>query len=294
MARHSGIRYGGAIGGSMRLRVLIVLLVIFAGPAADASADVEEFSTRGQVEFTTSWGWEVSKWKTSRPTLPLPASLKPPNCPASIVIYIHGFQNTAAAATSNFNTAATSLANAGYAGTVYGFSWDSDAGKLGFDHARMSADLNGKVLAQVLKDIKQCCPTTKINILTHSLGARVALAALECGGCAHSVQMLGPAVDNEVLEEDEEFGDPAIGSNAGTLMVWYNDEDDVLGTWYPPEEGDSALGSAGSEHGGGCLPGNVFQLNAEPKLKKTDSEDNHSGYILSAALMDCVVKWLKS
>lgn len=282
------------LGVSMRLFLLALLIVVLAGPARTAYAAVEEFSTRGAVEFgATATGADTARWKGAVPTLPLPASLKPPNCPESIVIYIHGFQNTAGAATGNFNTAATRLADAGYTGTVYGFSWDSNPGVNKFDTARISADLNGKVLAQLLLDIKRSCPDTKVNVLTHSLGARVALKALKCGGCAHSVQMLAPAVNNEVLEAGQEFGDSTIGTRGGTVVVWHNDEDDVLEYTYRPEEGSKALGEEGSENGGGCLPANVFQLDTEPKLRKTGSEDNHSGYIHNLEVMKCVLKYLQ-
>lgn len=299
----------------MRTRRVLAVLLLGLCPASGALAgpapSVEEFSTRGQVELINGWfSRDDAQWASGVPTLALPASLTPPNCPPSIVIYVHGFENSAADATANFTQAAAALKAAGYTGTVYGYSWDSNPGAFSFDVARKSADLNGKVLAQLLLDIKRSCPDTKINVLTHSLGARVALRALRCGGCAHSVQMLAPAVDNEVLEAGEEFGAPAIGRRAGTLKVWFNDEDDVLGVTYPLEESDSALGSAGSEHGAGCLPANVFQCDAQPKMEASalaggktpnpapkpgihDAEDDHSGYIWCDKLMACVKKGLK-
>ena len=276
----------------------------------DHAFAVEEFSTRGEVEYIDRWySWDDAKWRVAQPTLPLPASLKPPNCPQSIVIYIHGFQNDAESATSNFNQAESMLRAGGFAGPVYGFSWDSDPGVTKFDIARESANINGKVLAQLLRDIKKSCPGIRVNIITHSLGARVALQAMKCGGCADTVQMMAPAVDNEVLETDEEFGSARVAVRSGRLKVWYNDEDDILGATYPIEEGDSALGSGGSEHGAGCLRVSAAQCDAEPKLKQgagpngksrnpgapgTDAEDDHSGYLFSTPLMRCLIGRLRT
>ncbi len=289
----------------MLIRAVLLSVALCCLFPADAFA-VEEFSTRGQVRFISGWfTWDDAKWDTAQPTLALPASLMPPNCPTSIVIYIHGFQNDAEGATSNFNQAESILRAGGFAGPVYGFSWDSDPGVTKFDIARESANLNGKVLAQLTNDIKRSCPGIRVNIITHSLGARVALQAMKCGGCADTVQMLAPAVDNEVLEADEEFGSSTVSVRAGRLKVWYNDDDDILGGTYGIEEGDSALGSGGSEHGARCLRVSAAQCDAEPKLKAgagpngksrnpdatgTDAEDDHSGYIWSMTLMRCLIR----
>ena len=290
--------------------LLSLLAVLFlAVLVAPVAWGYEVISTRGNIEDLGGiFEADGAEWKDGEPVPALPPSVANDPCPASIVIYVHGFQNTEDDANSNFMQAETALMAQGYEGTVIGFSWDSDVGSLDFDTAREAANLNGKVLAGVIKRMKQRCPDMKINLMSHSLGARVILTALECGGCADTVQLIAPAVDNEVLQEDEEFGADEITENAGDdLKIWYNDEDDILGGTYPLEEGDSALGSAGTEDAD-CLPDGASQCNAEPKMKKsainggkspnpdspnTDAEDDHSGYLYCSELMKCIAKRLK-
>ncbi len=290
------------------------VLVLASLPSAAFDVDTQILSTRDKVDFGFGTAFEDPEWKGgSAPDPALPSALMP--CPASIVIYIHGFKNTVASANEGFAQAEAALKGQGYGGVVIGFSWDSNptntVGVPDFDAARESANLNGKVLAKKLLEIKKKCPDTKVNILTHSLGARVALQAMKCGGCCHSLQMLAPAVDNEVMETGEEFGGAHVSDNAGdNIKVWYNDEDDVNGFYYPLGDGDSALGSAGPEHPG-CVPVGVGSCDSEKKLKDSAkangrtpnefsdadkglaAEDDHSAYLWAKKLMACVKNKLK-
>lgn len=287
------------------LQIALALLLLNGIGLHEAYAAPEEFSTRGQISFPFIRGTGTTQWVGAEPTLPVPASLQGANCPSSIVIYIHGFQNDAAGATKNFAQVETMLAQVGYPGRVYGFSWDSNPGVTQFPDAERSANLNGKVLAKLLKAIKASCPGIQINIITHSLGARVALSALKCGGCVASTHLIAAAVKNEVLEPGQEFGGGSMATNAGLMIAWHNDEDDVLGSIFP-----YALGSGGSENGMLCLPRGVYQLNATPKLIagakpggftpnpdiggiSQDAEDDHSGYIWSVPLFRCIRKFLR-
>ncbi len=290
----------------MRALQIVLALVLLNGVGLrEVQAAPEEFSTRGQISFPAVRGFGTTKWVGAEPTLPVPASLQGANCPPSIVIYIHGFQNDAAGATMNFAQVETMLGRVGYPGPVYGFSWDSNPGVTQFPDAERSANMNGKVLAKLLKAIKASCPGIKIHIITHSLGARVALNALKCGGCTDSTHLIAAAVKNEVLEPGQEFGGSNMATNAGLMIAWHNDEDDILGGTFP-----GALGSGGSENGMLCLPRGVYQQNCTPKLiagarpggfspnpniggVSQDAEDDHSGYIWSLPLFKCIRLYLR-
>jgi esterase/lipase superfamily enzyme len=273
----------------------MLLLAIGGAPSARAfDPDTQVISTRGTVGTDTIFA-ENAYWKAKGnkpPVPPLPGVLNP--CPKSMVLYVHGFGNSPADAQGNFAQAESALQAQGYTGPVVGFSWDSDTGVTGFDEARESANLNGVVLADVQRRIKQQCPGIKINCMSHSLGARVILRSLKVGGCCATTNLLAPAVDNEVLEDREEFGGSEITNRTGKILkVWYNHEDNILSSAYVFAESDSALGNAGPEHPE-CVSTAASWCSATPKMEKSGvDQDNHSGYLGSKELMKCVVKFLR-
>ena len=199
---------------------------------------------------------------------------------------------------------------------------------------RLTLQRRALALMALLATYKATCPGMKINVVTHSLGARVLLSALKCGGCCTNALMIQPAVDNECLEPGEEFGDEpgnpgppggTPGQCSGVMKVYYNDNDDVLGGAYVLSEWNSALGSGGCESGVEAVPNeNVCQRNIEPKLKadgvptpvavsagtgapgvvvmvprsandpSLDPEDDHSGHYKSPSTMACVANDLNN
>lgn len=214
------------------------------------------------------------------------------DCPENLVLFVHGFENSEEDAEESTAALAGGLASAGYTGTVVGYSWDSDPGLLNFDAARDSADLNGKTFAKVIKEIKNVCPTTKINVITHSLGARVALVALECGACACSVQLVAPAVDNSALTTGcgwgGEFGSDPL-SNATDFKVWINPSDSALGNYYA-EEGDGALGKTGIDIGG--TPDGYQECKYRRKMGKKKTAHAATTLFGNTKLMKCLAKSL--
>jgi esterase/lipase superfamily enzyme len=61
------------------------------------------------------------------------------------------------------------------------FSWESDTGFTAarWDVAVSRADANGLILASSLLSFKNACPDDRVRIISHSLGARVVLSALD-------------------------------------------------------------------------------------------------------------------
>ncbi|MGB0958813.1 MAG: alpha/beta hydrolase [Halocynthiibacter sp.] len=97
-------------------------------------------------------------------------------------------------------------------GLAIGFAWD---GEHNLWSAYQNAKLAGGCLAQLIKNIHQIAPKREINVITHSLGARVFLSALydlPAGIKIRSV-LLAPAETRE--EADRAMQSPA----AKTLQV---------------------------------------------------------------------------
>lgn len=121
-----------------------------------------------------------------------------------------GFEN----ALEIFDRADKSLKEENYPFDVVGFSWDSDTISLAnaWNIAKLIAKDNGPKLGQAILDIKKNCEQTNIRLIAHSLGARVALSALDYLNKNQdwnnnnfritTVHLMGAAVDNEEVSKD--------------------------------------------------------------------------------------------
>ena len=108
-----------------------------------------------------------------------------------------------------------------------------------------------------------------IDIMSHSLGARVVLKALKRTERVPLVRhyfCMAPAVDNEVFERDEEFN--AALARAAGIHVFHSNRDDVLGWLYRVAELDCALGLSGPEDRAWIQrhARNVFVVNCKKRI----------------------------
>jgi hypothetical protein len=158
-------------------------------------------------------------------------------------------------------------------------------------------------LAQFLLDFKNKCPNTDIQLIAHSLGARVALSSLDIlhnhpewndkNFTVESVHLLAAAVDNEEIFKNpfdiikdltneynmnvtelkypppnklkSSFGQ-AIEDEVKQFYNLYSPKDDSLEWFYPLNEKDSALGLTGAEFGI-SLPSNYNQTDVQKEIK---------------------------
>ena len=94
----------------------------------------------------------------------------------TVVIFVHGWEESEDNVKERLNRVKLSLENNSYIHPLIGFSWPSDTQ---WDSARSTATENGPKLANLISNIKNECPGTDIRLLAHSLGARVVLSNLE-------------------------------------------------------------------------------------------------------------------
>jgi Alpha/beta hydrolase of unknown function (DUF900) len=203
------------------------------------------------------------------------------SCPKEAAIYVHGvwtgigsFSANLESETGIFDRARMSLAANNYSIPVIGFSWDSNttitANGVGWSIAKKIAQDNGPKLAHFLFDYKSTCPDTDVRIITHSLGARVVLNALQdltgnqgWNGSSRifkveSVHLMGAAVDDEQVSMDpsdaDDPGEKVYGQSIESQVIrFYNlfdTQDNALEEPYPYYEGgETALGLNGAEQG---------------------------------------------
>lgn len=132
----------------------------------------------------------------------------------------------------------------------------------GWEVAKVIANKNGKLLADLIVGYKGACPSDEIRLIAHSLGSRVILSALQSlhdasrGSVIRSVHLMGAAVDDEQVSTNNTLclsnipplpcSGRAIEYTVQTkLYNLQNYEDNVLAVYGLYEEGN-ALGSFGS------------------------------------------------
>ncbi len=100
--------------------------------------------------------------------------------------------------------------------------------------AKTNAKENGPKLAQYIVDFNNKCPTTKIHVIAHSLGATVVDSALvildknsNWNNKIASVHLLGAAIDNKLIANKTLLGN-ATENVVDKFYNLYNPEDDGL------------------------------------------------------------------
>jgi pimeloyl-ACP methyl ester carboxylesterase len=236
-------------------------------------------------------------------------------CPKELVVLVHGvwvdgrFQiNALEDSKEIFERARMSLVHDSYTFPLVGFSWDSNTAiskdGSGWNIAKLIAKDNGPKLAQFILDYLNTCKQhnqdTKIRLVSHSMGARVILSALESldnnqqWNRNHfkiaSVHLLGPAVDDEEVSKNilyivknplslfnkAEWFDPygvksAYGKAIEDVVVkfynLYNPKDKVLGAPFLYEfyDQDRPLGLEGQQ-ADTSKPSNYIQTDVENNI----------------------------
>jgi len=287
----------------------------FAESYNNFSSQIPLVSTRGEFSLTNGKliGTSPISYKASNiPGLQNGACPLEPN---KIAIYVHGYGvNGKTSASENaleiFSRVNMSLYKSLYNITnnitlnIIGFNWDSDiVGNNAWEIAKDVAKNNGIKLAQFILDFKNKCPNSDIQLIAHSLGARIVLSSLDILNKhpewndkvfkVKSVHLLAAAVDNEEISKNPfdivkdktngytmnltelksppldklktSFGQD-IEEEVGLFYNFYNPKDDSLESFYKLNDKDNALGLTGAEDGI-SLPNNYNQTNVQKELK---------------------------
>ena len=146
-------------------------------------------------------------------------------------ILVHGFNNTMDQVMNAYWEMVTRMKDNGTTGLngyglVIGFTWPGFQTGVGYFTAMLAAKRAGPKLATLINDIRGVAHT--VDVQTHSLGARVALTALKDPKTIFVDNLLlsAPAVDNHLVEPDEEFNSSL--SSCSRCFVYHSKNDKVL------------------------------------------------------------------
>lgn len=192
------------------------------------------------------------------------------------LVLVHGYRNAAESAYAAYAQVARMLqrtargeARAGYE-QIVGFLWPGGWSRIGYVSAVLRANKAGKRFAAHLARMGRAAA---VDVQTHSLGARVALEALQQGRTSiRFLHLTAPAVDDEAIERGDAY-ERACGA-CQSVYVFHSRNDGVLekayriGDWF---DFDKALGYHGPQH-----PDRIL-----PNTKIVDCQDvveDHGGY----------------
>ena len=133
----------------------------------------------------------------------------------------------------------------GHYDLVLGYSWLGGDDPLDYFAAKRRASAIAPRFGIWLPKIKQA--VAKLDIMTHSMGTRVMLSALQLDGAIKidNAFNMAAAVDNECLELPEKYHQAS--KHCQKLYVFHSKYDNVLGIAYRAVEWDRALGFSGPE-----------------------------------------------
>lgn len=165
----------------------------------------------------------------------------------NICILVHGYNNEYFEVNDAYqimeNNIHSSLPNS--YDMVVGYSWPGGNRKLEWWDAKSRANAVARKFRQLLESIRG--EVQSIDLISHSLGARVSLKAIKDSAkvLVDNYYCMAGAVDNESLEKGEEFFESR--SSAKNIYVMHSARDEVLAITYRTAEFDNALGLFGPE-----------------------------------------------
>lgn len=241
--------------------------------AADEDHTVPHVYTRGHYDIT----WYGSVYRTDGHTATdydARGSIPGLDGPAGdeLFVHAHGWRNDPDDAIESFEAIDAALSANGYDHPVVGYSWDSDTLYTRWWKATEIAERNGGKLARFLYDYAEANPDVPLRVCSHSLGARVALRAVEIlaengyTDVVASLTLLGGAADNDAVSTDGRYGATIAAGTGRTDNFWKRD-DATLEWAYSTAEFDSAVGEEGCE---GPEPRNYTDHNVDDVASHTD------------------------
>jgi pimeloyl-ACP methyl ester carboxylesterase len=282
------------------MAIIFCILMIVVPSFLFTSVLAERMTPIISVSCATAWRWSgfYWLWLPSSSCSPYQTTYEIPRLSAAcdeeeIAVYVHGWLESPVSAIDKFNTVKSSLEHNGYAHPVIGFSWTSEAE---WTTARTYAELSGERLAQFASDFREECDSTQIRLISHSLGTRVVLNALEYllehdpRMTIASVHLLGAAVDDGEISTLSNFG-IAIQNQSEEFHNKYSPEDNIYDPvtgWYT--DSDHALGQSGADDDlRSWWPSTYHEEDVSKELPRdpdgdgrndwNNCGDNHNGYI---------------
>ena len=162
-----------------------------------------------------------------------------------VLCLVHGYANPIDSVSKTYGLIHRKVCELGGYDVVMGFTWPSVKFVLRWWKAKRNSEKVDQAFVTMCRQLE----AKHLDVMTHSLGARVVLSGLDELAreqpTFRNVFLTAPAVDNESLEKGEEF----YGATAQCkrVFVLHSKKDEVLKGAYLASEGDRALGLHGPE-----------------------------------------------
>jgi hypothetical protein len=200
----------------------------------------------------------------------------------TLTLFVHGWQNSEEDAMDSAYECQLALEENGYGADAAAYSWDSDVGDsldLGWADAKEIAEKNGPKLANFVTDWN-AETGQDVRLICHSLGARVAVFALEsleddfgASDAVASVTLVGGAVADDAVSLDAGWFDSEYGDHIEYATEqcdnFHDDDDPILEYVFETREWEDAAGEKGCA---GPEPNNYTDFDV------TDEVDAHGDY----------------
>ena len=174
-----------------------------------------------------------------------------------VLLLVHGYNNTEDDVNLGYEKILGTVQSTlpGQYDVVTGYTWPGGALGLSYPIARARANSAGPRFALWLKKIAKVAKA--LDVMCHSLGARVVLEALEpaTGVRLRNLYLFAAAVDNESIERGEDYHEAT--RRCDRVVVVHARTDRTLGLWYRIGDAlmpwqwldffDAALGYSGPE-----------------------------------------------
>lgn len=203
----------------------------------------------------------------------------------SVLLLVHGFNNEREQIIAAYDTIVGNLQAHGIVGgasplyhEVIGLTWPGGRLDISYAAAKLRASaIADSVFARLRTTVGEA---KSVDINTHSLGARVALKALQnaaigvqSGSSPNAIRirnlwLTAAAVDNDSIERGEKFFGPTQACE--TVYVLHSSKDKVLKIWFP-------IGELSS----GSLPDKALGLNGP------DNPKDIKNYSKNVKVVDC-------
>ncbi len=206
-----------------------------------------------------------------------------------ILILIHGYNNEMPAVLDAYGKVVEMMGlshllapDPGGYDMVLGYAWPGGWSSLSFPLAVIRADKSAKRFRETVQALQLAAAT--VDVQTHSLGARVALEALDGDKITlRNLYLLAAAIDDETVEKGEDYYNGA--QRCSHVYVLHSENDPVLKTAYrigDIPDFDRALGWKGPQR-----PNKIRDHSPNTKIANCKQiVTSHGGYRKAAETYD--------
>lgn len=250
----------------------------------------KQLGNEDEIGGTSYWDVDIANGvQQSATELPDVEAVKQRLKDKAILILVHGYNNEFEDIVRAYSIieSRVKLRLSDWYDEVVGFTWPGGSNPLDWYEPKRRAGVIAPRLATFIRDIQGTAFI--IDVMSHSLGGRVALSAMTAipQDSVRANFLTASAVDNEVLEPGQKYH-VSVKLGARESVVFHSRKDLVLRTAYRVAEWDNPLGLHGPEN-----PGEIMRSLPEVYVANCKNViDEHGDYKSKSAIYSFINSWL--